>query len=50
MTHNAQANLIALIDSAEDLIWSVDIDYRLVAFNRAFQRIFELDYGVKAVE
>jgi PAS domain S-box-containing protein len=48
MTHNAQANLIALIDSAEDLIWSVDIDYRLVAFNRAFQRIFELDYGVKA--
>ena len=48
MTHNTQANLIALIDSAEDLIWSVDIDYRLLAFNRALQRHFELNLGVKA--
>ena len=48
MTHHAQANLIALIESAEDLIWSVDFEYRLLSFNQSFRRYFELNYGAKA--
>jgi PAS domain S-box-containing protein len=48
MTHHAQANLIALIESAEELIWSVDIEYRLLSFNQSFRRYFELSYGFKA--
>jgi diguanylate cyclase (GGDEF)-like protein/PAS domain S-box-containing protein len=46
MPKQAEANLSALIESTEDLIWSVDLDYRLVVFNRAVQRTFEISYGV----
>jgi PAS domain S-box-containing protein len=46
MTHHAQANLIALIESTDDLIWSVDLDYRTLTFNRALQRNIELNFGV----
>ena len=31
----AGANLYALIESTEDLIWSVDLEFRLIAFNHA---------------
>ena len=34
--NRTEAYLSALIESTEDLIWSVDLDYRLVLFNRAF--------------
>jgi len=34
MPNQAEANLSALIESTEDLIWSVDLDYRLITFNR----------------
>ena len=33
----ADANLAALIESTEDLIWSVDLNYGLLTFNRALQ-------------
>jgi PAS domain S-box-containing protein len=42
----AAANLSALIESTEDLIWSVDLDYRLLTFNRVLQQAFERSYGV----
>ena len=46
--HRADANLSALIESTEDLIWSVDLNHRLFAFNRAFQDNFQRNYGVRA--
>ncbi len=32
----AAAELAAIIESTRDLIWSVDLDYRLITFNRAY--------------
>lgn len=46
MNHLAEANLLALFESTDDLIWSADLDYRLVTFNRAFQRAFEAGYNI----
>jgi len=47
MRNQAEANLLALIESTEDLIWSVDLDCRLTAFNRALRENFEKNYGVR---
>jgi PAS domain S-box-containing protein len=44
----AVAHLAALIDSTEDFVWSVDLDFRLVTFNRALQRYCEARYGIQA--
>jgi len=49
MPLQAEANLSALIESTEDLIWSVDLDYRLITFNRAFQRHVQSMFGVQPV-
>ncbi|MGA3081935.1 MAG: PAS domain S-box protein [Terracidiphilus sp.] len=46
----AEANLAALIESTDDLIWSVDLDFRLIAFNRALQQDFETTFGVRLAE
>jgi PAS domain S-box-containing protein len=48
MPHDAQASLAALIESTEDHIWSVDRNYALILFNRAFQRHIEQVYGFRA--
>ncbi len=48
MRNQAEANLSALIESTEDLIWSVDLDYRLIAFNRAFRKHIEHNFGGRA--
>jgi len=42
------ANLSALIDSIEDFVWSVDLNFRLVTFNQAVQRYYETRFGVQA--
>jgi len=47
MPNQAKANLSALIESTEDLIWSVNLDYRLIAFNSAFQKHIEDTFGVR---
>jgi PAS domain S-box-containing protein len=44
----AQANLSALIESTEDLIWSVDLNLGLVTFNQAFRAHIAGNYGVRA--
>ncbi len=44
----AQANLSALIESTEDLIWSVDLNLGLVTFNQAFRIHIAGNYGVRA--
>jgi diguanylate cyclase (GGDEF)-like protein/PAS domain S-box-containing protein len=47
MPNQAEANLSALIESTEDLIWSVDLDYRLITFNRALQQTIQNTFGVQ---
>lgn len=44
----ADAHLHALIESTQDLIISVDLDYRLLTFNRAFAEYIEKNWGVTA--
>ena len=46
MQIDAEANLSALIESTEDLIWSVDLDERLVTFNGAFDRHLVAAFGI----
>jgi PAS domain S-box-containing protein len=41
----AEANLSALIESTDDLIWSVDPDCRLLTFNRALRNNIESTFG-----
>ena len=43
----AAANLYALIESTEDLIWSIDLDYRIVTFNSALQRHVDRHFGTQ---
>ena len=43
----AAAHLAALIESTQDLIWSVDLKYHLVSFNRALSNAFLRSYGVQ---
>ncbi|HEX4756488.1 MAG TPA: PAS domain S-box protein [Terracidiphilus sp.] len=50
MRNQAEANLSALIESTEDIIWSVDRDYRLVTFNQAFKRTFEIGFHVTPLQ
>jgi PAS domain S-box-containing protein len=45
--HSADANLAALIESTEDLIWSVDLNYGLLTFNRALQDDIQQNFGVR---
>ncbi len=46
MSIQAEANLSALIESTEDLLGSVDLDYRLLTFNGAFRKHIENLFGV----
>jgi diguanylate cyclase (GGDEF)-like protein/PAS domain S-box-containing protein len=48
MEEHAAANLTALMESTEDLIWSVDLEFRLLTFNRALRRGCEIGYGTHA--
>jgi diguanylate cyclase (GGDEF)-like protein/PAS domain S-box-containing protein len=43
----AEANLLALIDSTEDMWGSVDLNYRMVVFNKNFERYIQKTLGVK---
>jgi len=44
----SKANLSALIESTNDLIWSVDMKWRLQTFNQPLAKHFEKNYGTKA--
>jgi PAS domain S-box-containing protein len=46
MRQHAAESLSALIESTEDLIWSVDLDHRLTNFNSAFQEHFIKNFGI----
>ena len=45
MLNQTGENLSALIDSTEDFIWSVDTDYRLLTFNSALRRYYQVNFG-----
>jgi diguanylate cyclase (GGDEF)-like protein/PAS domain S-box-containing protein len=45
MREQALANFSALIESTDDPIWSVDLEYRLIVFNRALQKIIERNFS-----
>lgn len=44
----AAAHLSALIESTQDLIWSVDLDYRLLTFNQSLADCLLKSYGIPA--
>jgi diguanylate cyclase (GGDEF)-like protein/PAS domain S-box-containing protein len=46
--HQAAANLSALLESTEDLIWSVDLEFRLLTFNSALRHHVERNWGTRA--
>lgn len=46
MACQAEANRSALIESTEDWAWSVDLDFRLTAFNQKFRDYFETAYNI----
>ena len=48
MRNQAEANLSALIESTEDFIWSVDLDFGLLTFNRALQQHIKRTFGTQA--
>jgi diguanylate cyclase (GGDEF)-like protein/PAS domain S-box-containing protein len=43
----AQANLSALVESTEDLIWSVDLDFRLTSYNQSVKKTLKRNRGVE---
>jgi len=45
----AQAGILALVESTVDLIWSVDLDFRLLNFNSALADHFQKNYGTRPV-
>ncbi len=48
MPIQADFDLSALIDSTEDLIWSVDLEFRLLAFNAALRSYYKVNFGIEA--
>jgi diguanylate cyclase (GGDEF)-like protein/PAS domain S-box-containing protein len=50
MRTDSEANLLALIDSTEDMWGSVDLDYRMVVFNQNFVRYIQSCFGVTVTE
>jgi diguanylate cyclase (GGDEF)-like protein/PAS domain S-box-containing protein len=49
MSLQAEANLAALIESVEDLVWSVDREYRLTVFNRKLKEHIKQTFGIDAI-
>lgn len=45
----SRANLAALVESTDNLIWSVDINYRLITYNKALDQHFIQNYGTHAI-
>ena len=43
----SRANLAALIESTQDLIWSVDLEFRMLTFNTALKEHFRSNYGTE---
>ncbi|HTY37015.1 MAG TPA: PAS domain S-box protein, partial [Bacteroidota bacterium] len=46
----SQSSLRALIESTDDLIWSVDSEFRLVTWNSALDRHFQKNYSTRVFQ
>jgi len=46
-SQQAAANLAALIESTDDLIWSVDLNFGILTFNRALQDHVKRNFGTQ---
>jgi diguanylate cyclase (GGDEF)-like protein/PAS domain S-box-containing protein len=44
---HAEANLTALIESTDDLIWSIDLNYGILTYNSALKRHIERNFGTQ---
>jgi PAS domain S-box-containing protein len=44
---HARSNLTALVESTDDLIWSVDSQHRVLTCNRAFTEYLRINHGVE---
>ena len=42
------ANRLAFVECIEDFVWSVDLNYGLLTFNRAVQKDYEVTFGTRA--
>ncbi|HVO69224.1 MAG TPA: PAS domain S-box protein, partial [Aggregatilineaceae bacterium] len=42
----SEANLSALIENTDDIVWSVDADYRIITMNSSLRRTFLQSFGV----
>jgi len=49
MGQKSEANLLALLDSTEDMWGSVDLDFRVVVFNQNFERYIKSCFGVQVM-
>jgi len=47
MPNRAEPDLSALLESTDEMIWSVDVDLRLRTFNRALRSHIERSFGVR---
>jgi PAS domain S-box-containing protein len=43
----SEANLSALIENTDDMVWSVDTDYRIITMNSSLKRMFLRSFGVE---
>jgi PAS domain S-box-containing protein len=43
-----ESHLTAIVNSTDDMIWSVDLDYRLLSFNENLAEHFRKNYGTEA--
>ena len=41
-----EINLLTLIENTDDLIWSIDLDHRLILLNSRFRQVFFALYGI----
>lgn len=45
----SEANLTALIENTQDMIWSIDTEYRLLTFNLSARLVFQQAYGIPLI-
>jgi len=50
MPDQSTACLAAVMDSTDYMIWSVDLEFRLICFNNAFRQTFEAHCGIQGTE
>ncbi len=42
-----EQNVTAIIENSKNIIWSIDVNYKLIVFNRAFSQAIQNVYGIQ---